>query len=209
MLRGTQVLIGDEASEYLGLIAMLQQVVLEQDTNYLELVVPSIWDAKIFKDKIQGDTLDQLWTFQDKGNREICLVPEITAIVQEMYDIQWSKELPKPIRLFYTQRCFRYEKPQAGRFREFTQFGVEILGPTSEDLYEECLDLLLYCLDRYGVDYSLKENVKRGLGYYIEDGFEIECKQLGAQKQVAGGGRYKQGVGWAIGVERLLLAGRQ
>jgi histidyl-tRNA synthetase len=48
--------------------------------------------------------------------------------------------------------------------------------------------------------------VKRGLTYYVEDGFEVERGRLGAQKQVAGGGRYTEGVGWAIGLERLLLA---
>jgi histidyl-tRNA synthetase len=50
------------------------------------------------------------------------------------------------------------------------------------------------------------EKVKRGLGYYVEDGFEVECPNLGAQKQIAGGGRYDCGIGWAIGVDRLLFA---
>lgn len=206
MLKGTQVLLGDDAAEYCGLIALFQAVLIEE--NYMELVVPSIWDAKLFRDKLQGDTKEQMWTFQDKGGRDICLIPEVTGIVQDMYNTQWSKEWPKPIRLFYTQRVFRYERPQAGRFREFTQFGIEILGKITDDLYEEAIEILLKCMDRYGVDYVFKEGVKRGLGYYIEDGFEIECPCLGAQKQVAGGGKYKEGIGWAIGIERLLLAGR-
>ena len=53
---------------------------------------------------------------------------------------------------------------------------------------------------------QLKESVKRGLSYYTEDGFEVEVENLGAQKQIAGGGRYQQGIGWAIGVDRLILA---
>jgi len=61
-------------------------------------------------------------------------------------------------------------------------------------------------MDAQGVSYQLNDAVKRGLSYYVEDGFEVECEQLGAQKQVAGGGRYAEGIGWAIGVERLLLA---
>ena len=51
------------------------------------------------------------------------------------------------------------------------------------------------------VDYS----VKRGLDYYTENGFEIRCEQLGAQKQVCGGGSYEQGIGFAIGFDRLAL----
>ncbi len=45
-----------------------------------------------------------------------------------------------------------------------------------------------------------------GIGYYVEEGFEAECACLGAQKQVAGGGRYTEGIGWAVGVDRLMLA---
>jgi histidyl-tRNA synthetase len=47
--------------------------------------------------------------------------------------------------------------------------------------------------------------VKRGLDYYIEDGFEIACPELGAQKQVVGGGRYSNGIGFAVGFDRLAL----
>lgn len=61
-------------------------------------------------------------------------------------------------------------------------------------------------MDATGVSWQLVEAVKRGLSYYVEDGFEAVCEQLGAQKQVAGGGRYAEGIGWAIGMERLLLA---
>lgn len=56
------------------------------------------------------------------------------------------------------------------------------------------------------LEYEFVPSVKRGLSYYTEDGFEVECSNLGAQKQVAGGGRYSEGIGWAIGVDRLILA---
>ena len=48
--------------------------------------------------------------------------------------------------------------------------------------------------------------MRRGLAYYTEDGFEAGCSRLGAQKQIAGGGRYAEGIGWAIGLDRLALA---
>ena len=53
--------------------------------------------------------------------------------------------------------------------------------------------------------YEYNPIVKRGLAYYTEDGFEISVPSLGAQKQVCGGGSYKEGVGFAFGVDRLML----
>ncbi|MEM6996940.1 MAG: hypothetical protein AAF721_40935, partial [Myxococcota bacterium] len=65
---------------------------------------------------------------------------------------------------------------------------------------------LLEVLDACGLSYVVRDSVPRGLRYYTGPGFEVECAALGAQKQVAGGGPYADGVGWAIGVERLQLA---
>lgn len=53
---------------------------------------------------------------------------------------------------------------------------------------------------------SPNREVKRGLAYYVDDGFEAKCPKLGAQKQMAGAGRYADGIGWAIELDRLLLA---
>lgn len=147
-----------------------------------------------------------MWTFEDRGGRKVCLVPEATGQVQELWNAGWSRSMPKPARIFYATRCYRYERPQAGRYREFTQFGVEILGGKGPADMDAALASLTACLDAVGVPYSLNAGVKRGLGYYTEDGFEAEVASLGAQKQVAGGGRYSEGVGWAVGVDRLLLA---
>lgn len=144
-----------------------------------------------------------MWTFQDKGNRDVCLIPEVTGVIQELYNKEW-KAVPKPIRLFYVSRCYRYDRPQEGRYREFTQVGVECLG--GKDNKEEVIKLLTGCLDLFSINYKLVPLVKRGLAYYLEDGFEIECESLVAQKQIAGGGKYNEGIGWAIGLDRLLLA---
>ena len=130
----------------------------------------------------------------------------MTGIIQELYRGGWDKSLPKPVRVFYVNRCYRYERPQAGRYREFTQLGVELLGGTAPQDSQEVKGLLIKCLDGDGLDYKFVDSVKRGLSYYVEDGFEVECEKLGAQKQVAGGGRYAEGIGWAIGIDRLLLA---
>ena len=145
-----------------------------------------------------------MWAFNDKGNRPVCLIPEVTGLVQELYRNDWSKTCKKPMKIFYENRCYRYERPQAGRYREFTQFGVEILGDNVDK--EEVVNLLKKCLDSFNIEYNFNDSVKRGLTYYLDDGFEVEVLSLGAQKQIAGGGRYAEGIGWAIGVDRLRLS---
>lgn len=168
------------------------------------MIVSSLCEQQLFVDKAGSEILEQMYAFKDKGQRDICLIPEVTAVVQ-----QWFKEnersLKKPTKVFYVSRCYRYERPQSGRYREFTQFGVEILGDKSGGDATEIREVLTKCMDALGIKYELKDSVKRGLSYYVEDGFEVECESLGAQKQVAGGGRYDVGIGFGIGIERVIL----
>ncbi len=170
------------------------------------MVLPSLWEQQTFVNKGGPEILSQMYAFDDKKGRPICLVPEITGLIQDVWQTAWRYETPQPRRVFYVARCFRYERPQLGRYREFTQLGVELLGGAAPEDRAEVQGLLRALLDRTGVSYELADNVKRGLGYYTEAGFEASCPALGAQKQVAGGGRYAEGVGWAIGIDRLLLA---
>lgn len=206
MLKGTQVLIGEEANAYESACDILCLAALS--AGYERVYLPSIWEAKTFEDKIQGDTLEQMWKFKDKGDRDVCLIPEVTGVIQELYNNHWGKELPKPVKVYYLQRCYRYENPQAGRLREFTQFGIEYLKPNIDEIDEaEVKKVLEDILDQFLDDkFEWHDSVQRGLGYYTANGFEAECSILGTQKQIAGGGRYKEGIGWALGVERLLLA---
>lgn len=202
MIRGTRILFGEEARIYSKTIDSMKSIL--RDNNYQEIIIPSIIEQEIFVNKAGPEILNQMYTFKDKGDRDICLIPEVTAIIQSIYNESWKKSAPKPVRVFYVQRCYRYERPQKGRYREFTQLGVEHLGGKSPRDKEEVIDLLKLCLA--GFEYEFKESVKRGLNYYIEDGFEVEIPSLGAQKQVAGGGRYNEGIGWAIGIDRLLIS---
>ncbi len=203
MLRGTRIIMGEEAKIFSQTINTLKNIATEH--GFQEIILPSIWEQETFLKKAQGSpVLEQMWNFKDKGNRNICLIPEVTGIIQELYKESWGKSLPKPIKLFYVSRCYRYDRPQKGRYREFTQFGIEVLGDNIQQ--EPITDLLKTCLNQFNLKYDFVPAVKRGLTYYLEDGFEVECQNLGTQKQVAGGGKYKEGIGWAIGVDRLILA---
>lgn len=154
-----------------------------------------------------------MYSFKDQSGADVCLIPEVTGIIQELFRDNFFKKSSAQFytrKIFYISRCYRYEKsPQLGRQREFTQLGVEIL--TNEDskiqyYKQECVNLLKTILDSQNTEYEFFPTVKRGLTYYVEDGFEVECSKLNSQKQIAGGGAYSEGVGFAIGLERWLLA---
>ena len=214
MLKGTRIIEGTDAVMYSNLVDGLSKSV--KDMGYEPVIFPSLWEQQLFVDKAGPEIVDQMWTFKDKGDRDVCLIPEVTALVQHQWKEHWSKNSSHK-RIFYVNRCYRYENPQEGRYREFTQLGFEILGkpkdlaagcttPREEIMYitREVFDAFSY----FGLDikFEYKDGVKRGLDYYIEDGFEVEAPWLGAQKQVAGGGAYDVGVGAAIGIDRLMLA---
>ncbi|HEV8246839.1 MAG TPA: ATP phosphoribosyltransferase regulatory subunit [Polyangiaceae bacterium] len=176
------------------------------DAGFEEIVVPAIWEQETFIEKGGPEIVRQMYAFNDKKGRAVCLVPEITGLVQEAWREEWSKTEAGAKRVFYVARCYRYERPQRGRYREFTQVGVELLNGIAPDDRKEVESLLRKILTDLGAPYEFDAEVQRGLGYYVEDGFEARCSKLGAQKQIAGGGRYAEGVGWAIGLDRLLLA---
>ena len=178
--------------------------------GYEEAIVPALWSQASFDRKAATPELaGQMWTFKDKGDRDVCLIPEATAIFQEMAQ---SKVIRGERRFFYIARCYRYERPQAGRYREFTQLGAEILnpkagpGPAAALARTDCEAALA----AIGIDPGSlvwNESAKRGLGYYLGGvGFEATCPLLGAQSQIVGGGAYEEGAGFAIGLDRALLA---
>jgi|ERR1035437_797747 histidyl-tRNA synthetase len=204
MIRGTRNIKEDEAWKFEMVTRTLTQIA--QDYGYEPFYPSSLAEQEIFINKAGKEILNQMYTFKDKGNRDICLIPEVTALVQDIYNKEWINSRPKPIRLYYLTKCYRYDRPQAGRYREFWQFGIEFLGGKDPGDKKEVIKILEKCMSSIGPEeWILKDQVKRGLDYYVEDGFEVENPALGAQKQIAGGGRYKEGIGWAIGVDRLLL----
>ena len=81
---------------------------------------------------------------------------------------------------------------------------MEILNPR-KGVRDELVELATSMVGMFTDKFEVNSAVKRGLAYYVEDGFEISCPSLGAQKQVCGGGSYKQGCGFAFGVDRLML----
>ncbi len=250
----------------------------------------------------------EMYSFEDKGGRSLTLKPEGTAPVVRAYVQHGMHKLPQPVKLWYYERMYRFERPQAGRYREHYQLGAEAIGSGApqldvemimllSDLYEQlqvpdvrlrlssmgcpvcrpdyierlqsyledvldglcrdcreraqlnplrvfdckeegCLarledapklvdNLCDGCLDHFesvrgyldglGRRYKVDGTLVRGFDYYTRTTFEYECRRLGAQKGIGGGGRYDRlveqisgpvtpAVGFGTGLERILLA---
>lgn len=198
--KGTRILLGNTKRDLLN--TMIYDLRLAE---YKEISIPIIQLQDMFSGKVGEENTQMMFKFQDMKPRDLVLAPEYTAVIQRLAKTTFKHD--KDVKLFYVQECFRGENPQAGRYRQFTQLGVEIINPTKPYLGELTVlatDLIGHVIPRYRQDLQLE--VTRGLDYYVEgQGFEISCHQLGSSKQVCGGGQYEGGIGFAIGIDRLLL----
>jgi histidyl-tRNA synthetase len=95
--------------------------------GYREVCTPEFEELELFTIRSGAGIIGEMYVFEDKGGRKMALRPEITAPVLRMF-VNEAKVLPKPLRWFYFADCFRYERPQKGRYRQFWQFGVELIG---------------------------------------------------------------------------------
>ena len=109
-----------------------------------EVRTPVFEHTELFQRGV-GDTTDvvekEMYTFNDKGDRSITLRPEGTAGAVRSFIEHGMFNNPQPTKLFYQISCYRYEKPQAGRYREFHQFGVEYFGTQSPSSDAEMISL--------------------------------------------------------------------
>jgi len=95
--------------------------------GYGEVCTPIFEEAELFTLRSGEGIIHEMYAFEDKGGRMLALRPEITASVLRMY-VNEGRVLPKPVRWSYLADCFRYERPQKGRYRQFWQFGIELIG---------------------------------------------------------------------------------
>lgn len=125
--------------------------------GYNEIQTPTFETLELFKAKSGQEIMEELYFFKDKGNRDLALRPELTAPVIRFYVDKLQME-PKPIKLFYFGNCYRYDRPQKGRYREFRQAGCEIIGTNSPEAYAELITLAYKILENSGVE-ELKLNI--------------------------------------------------
>ena len=91
--------------------------------GYREIATPTFEHSELYTERSGEAIKNDMYFFKDKGGRELSLRPELTMPTMRFYAAE-LRHLPKPIKVYYFSNCFRYERPQSGRFREFWQFGV-------------------------------------------------------------------------------------
>ncbi|MBQ7793224.1 MAG: histidine--tRNA ligase, partial [Clostridia bacterium] len=130
--------------------------------GYKEIRFPTFEHTELFLRGV-GDTTDvvqkQMYTFNDKGDRSITLRPEGTASVARSFIENGLFQLPMPLKMYYNVPCFRYEKSQKGRLREFHQFGVEVFGAKGPAIDAEVIAFAVNFLKSVGLsDLSVNIN---------------------------------------------------
>lgn len=122
--------------------------------GYEEIRTPIFEHTELFKRGV-GDTTDivqkEMYTFKDRGDRDLTLKPEGTAGVIRAFIENKMYAETQPTKLFYITPCFRYERPQSGRQRQFHQFGVEALGSDTPSLDAEVISLAMQFLGEAGL----------------------------------------------------------
>src|SRR5438552_4298929 len=289
---------------------------LAESFGFREVSTPTFESLELFTAKSGPGIAKELYAFKDQGGRDLALRPEFTASILRFY-VSSLRSRPKPLKLYTTGNAFRYEEPQRGRYREFSQLNAEIIGgaalpsgaealalaigtmraiglkqvqarignigilrsylpfsPADQGVVLHSLDKrnfpmleaelgrlgrkdlasplrkvielsgdasvlddaskilgasakeglaylrdLAGLLDDYGIrrsDYAFDLGVVRGLDYYTGMVFEIDSPNLGAEKQVGGGGAYRLAevfggeavaqTGFALGLDRLVMS---
>lgn len=130
--------------------------------NFKEIRTPVFEHTELFQRGV-GDTTDvvskEMYTFIDKADRSITLRPEGTAGVVRSFLQNGMFADAQPTKLYYIIPCYRYEKPQAGRLREFRQFGVEMFGSYEPSADADVISIVKLILNRLGIkDITLNIN---------------------------------------------------
>ena len=150
---------------------------IAQSFGYGEIQTPMFEEQELFTLKSGEGIIGEMYAFEDKGGRKIALRPEVTAAVVRAY-VNEAQVAPKPLRWYYFAECFRYERPQKGRYRQFWQFGCELIGADSAAADAEVIALAYELLKSSGVRFVLK------IGHLAPMKHMLQNLDAGEQKKV-------------------------
>jgi histidyl-tRNA synthetase len=158
-LRGVEDLIPPESEKFEKVVETFKNVV--KRAGFKEVILPIFEEAKLFTRSV-GETTDivqkEMYIFEDKGGRVIALRPEGTASSVRAY-IEHGIYAKEPFtKWFYVGPMFRFERPQAGRKRQFFQAGCEVFGLSSPGIDAEVIRTACDILESLKIDYSLEIN---------------------------------------------------
>lgn len=150
--KGTRDVYGEEMVLWHQVEAIIRSIT--HAYHFSEIRNPVIESTDLFLRGV-GDTTDivqkEMYTFDDKGGRSITLRPELTAGVARAYIERGLHNQPQPTKLWYVGPIFRYERPQAGRYRQHYQFGLEVFGSSSYAAEAEIISMGWELLTRLGL----------------------------------------------------------
>ena len=151
--KGTHDIIFEDIKKWHKIEAKLTELMEVYD--YQEIRTPIFESTELFLRGV-GDTTDivdkEMYTFLDKGDRSITLRPEGTASVARAFIEHSGYNEVLPSKLYYIGPMFRYSRPQTGRFRQFHQFGVEVIGSVNPYLDGEVLELMMKIFTSLGIN---------------------------------------------------------
>lgn len=186
--KGTRDIFLDDMSLWQYMEENIREVAKEY--NVKEIRTPVFESTEVFARGV-GDETDivnkEMYTFKDRGDRSITLRPELTAGVVRAYIENGFSSLPSPLKFWYEGNVYRYEKMQKGRYREFSQFGVEIFG--SKSVYADLETILISrafynkigVLDKLSLDINsigckeCRKNYVNALKEYLKPNLDSMC----------------------------------
>ena len=167
--RGTRDLLPAEQPYWLRMTRTAEA--MAAGSGYQRVDTPIFEATELFV-RTAGETSDvvtkEMYTFTDRGGRSMTLRPEGTATVVRAYFDAGMHSGPQPARLYYIGPFFRYDRPQAGRFRQFHQFGIEAIGDASTDLDVEVIALAWRWYQSLGLS---------GVSLQVNSIGDAECRQ--------------------------------
>ena len=152
--RGTRDFTPDVMNRRLAFEKLLESKAICH--GFKRIQTPIFESLDLFTAKSGPGVIKQLYAFQDKSERALTLRPELTAPVMRMISEE-MRSSPKPLRLSYFGQCFRYEESKKGRYREFFQYGVELIGASGPLAEAEVVALAIGMLEECGLlDYEVR-----------------------------------------------------
>lgn len=149
--KGTYDLFGDESKKWLYVESLIKNICEKYNYNYIK--VPTFERSELFHRGV-GKSTDivrkETYDFKDRSDRDMTLRPEGTAGVVRSY-IENKQYIEPIIKEFYIGSNFRYERPQSGRLREHTQFGVEVFGSDSPAIDAEVISIAVLLFKMLGL----------------------------------------------------------
>ncbi len=191
-IKGTQDILPEESEKWIALENIVRHIMTLY--NFSEIRTPVFEQTELFARGI-GQLTDivakEMYTFYDRGGKQLTLKPEMTAPIIRAY-LENKMYARQPLnKVYYIAPLFRQENPQAGRLRQFHQFGAETLGSADADADVEMIDLAMAIYDRLGIrdlklslnsvgDPACRGDYRNKLRAYIEkhlNGYCDDCRR--------------------------------